>query len=66
LAEQLIDRSPDFFRHLIGRGYAHVLHPGDVLLMRQAALNTCVWHSVIGLGDAEGEGLSFALTRLDG
>jgi hypothetical protein len=65
LAEQLIDRSPDFFRHLIECGYAHVLHPGDVLLMRQAALNTCVWHSVIGLGESEGEGLSFALTRLD-
>jgi len=64
LAEQLIDRSPHFFRHLIGRGYAYVLEPGDVLLMPQLALDTCVWHSVIGLGEEAGEGLSFALTRL--
>ena len=62
-AEQLIDQSPDFFRHLIARGYAHVLEPGDVLLMPQTSLATCVWHSVICLGDAVGEGLSFALKK---
>jgi len=61
LAEALIDRHPDFFRHLIERGYAYILQPGDVLLMRQYDLDTCVWHSVIGLGDEAGEGLSFAL-----
>ncbi|MFM8332007.1 MAG: hypothetical protein ACKN9T_09985 [Candidatus Methylumidiphilus sp.] len=63
LAEQLLDRCPAFCRHLIGRGYAHVLRAGDVLLMPQLSLDTCVWHSVICLGDEEGEGLSFALTR---
>lgn len=63
LAEQLIDRTPDFFRHLIERGYAHVLRPGDVLLMPQYSLETCVWHSVICLGDEPGEGLSFALKK---
>lgn len=64
LAEQLLDREPDFFRHLIERGYAYVLEAGDVLLMPQLALDTCVWHSVICLGEEVGEGLSFALTRL--
>lgn len=63
IAEVLLDRSPEFFRHLIERGYAYVLHPGDVLLMPQYDLDTCVWHSVICLGDAAGEGLSFALKR---
>lgn len=61
LAEALIDRHPDFFRHLIERGYAYILQPGDVLLMRQNDLDTCVWHSVICLGEEAGEGLSFAL-----
>jgi hypothetical protein len=64
LAEQLIDREPGFFRQLVERGHAYVLEPGDVLLMPQRALDTCVWHSVICLGDEAGEGLSFALTRL--
>lgn len=63
LAEALMDRSADFFRHLIERGYAYVLKPGDVLLMPQYALETCVWHSVICLGDEPGEGLSFALKK---
>ncbi len=62
-AEDLIDRTPEFFRHLIDRGYAHVLEPGDVLLMPQSSLETCVWHSVICLGDEAGEGLSFALKK---
>ncbi len=61
LAEALIDRTPAFFQHLIERGYAHVLQAGDVLLMPQASLDTCVWHSVICLGAEPGEGLSFAL-----
>ena len=61
LAEALIDRHPDFFRHLVERGYAYILQPGDVLLMRQHDLDSCVWHSVICLGDEAGEGLSFAL-----
>ncbi len=64
LAEQLLDRSPEFFRHLIERGYAYVLEAGDVLLMPQRTLDTCVWHSVVCLGGEAGEGLSFALTRL--
>lgn len=61
LAEALIDRNPEFCRYLIERGHAYVLHPGDVLLLRQHSLDTCVWHSVICLGEEAGEGLSFAL-----
>ena len=64
LAEELIDRSPAFFRRLIERGHAHVLRPGDVLLMPQHSLDTCVWHSVMCLGGEPGEGLSFALQKL--
>jgi hypothetical protein len=62
-AEALIDRSPEFFRQLIERGYAHVLQTGDVLLLPQPSLDTCVWHSVICLGEETGEGLSFALKK---
>ena len=64
-AEALLDRDPAFCRWLVERGYARVLAPGDVLLLPQRGLDACVWHSVIGLGEAEGEGLSFALSRLD-
>lgn len=63
IAEALLDRSPEFFRHLIERGFAYVLRPGDILLMPQYDLETCVWHSVICLGDEPGEGLSFALKK---
>ena len=63
-AEEVMDQNPEFLRHLIERGYAQVLEPGDVLLLPQASLDTCVWHSVICLGDEPGEGLSFALKRL--
>jgi hypothetical protein len=61
--EALIDRSPEFFRQLIDHGYAHVLQTGDVLLLPQPSLDTCVWHSVICLGEETGEGLSFALKK---
>ncbi len=64
VAEELIDQSPEFFQHLIERDYAFVLEPGDVLLMPQQSLDTCVWHSVICLGEETGEGLSFAIKKL--
>jgi hypothetical protein len=63
-AEDLMDRHPDFFRYLIEKKYAHVLQPGDVLLLPQADLDTCVWHSVLCLGDEPGEALSFALKKM--
>lgn len=61
--EALIDRSPDFFKFLIEKGYAYVLDAGDVLLMPQYSLDSCVWHSVICLGSEPGEALSFALKK---
>ena len=63
LIEALIDRSPTFTARLIEQGYAHILQPGDAMLLPQRNLDTCVWHSVICLGDEPGEGLSFALRR---
>lgn len=64
LAEQLIDQSAAFFEYLIGRGYGYLLRAGDVLLMPQSCLDTCVWHSVMCVGEEEGEALSFAMKRV--
>jgi len=64
IVEALIDRDPSFIRQLIDHGYAYVLRPGDVILMPQRSLDSCVWHSVICLGDTPGEGLSFAIKKL--
>ncbi|MDX8410578.1 MAG: hypothetical protein R8K46_01725 [Mariprofundaceae bacterium] len=61
LIEALIDRSPEFSARLVEQGYAHILHPGDAILLPQRDLETCVWHSVFCLGEDPGEGLSFAL-----
>ncbi len=68
IIEAIMDRCPAFIEHLCKRGFAHILHPGDVLLMPQANLENCVWHSVCCLGDEPGEALSFAIrkeTRID-
>jgi len=63
LVEAVMDRSPLFIRQLLEHGFAFILHAGDVLLMPQRDLETCVWHSVITLGDRPGEALSFAIRR---
>lgn len=65
LAEDLMDRYPDFFRYLIDKQYACILQPGDVLLLPQADLDNCVWHSVLCLGEEAGEALSFALKKAE-
>ncbi len=62
--EALVDRLPAFTAHLIARGYAHILHPGDALLLPQRDLDRCVWHSVFCLDDEPGEALSFAVRPL--
>jgi len=62
--EALIDRDPAFIRYMIEKGHGFLLQPGDVLLMPQRDLVTCVWHSVFCLDDEPGEGLSFALRGL--
>ncbi len=63
LVEAVMDRSALFTGHLIGRGYGYMLEAGDVLLLPQRDLERCVWHSVITLGEAPGEALSFAVRR---
>jgi len=63
LVEAVMDRSPLFTQQLVERGYGFILHAGDVLLMPQRDLDTCVWHSVMTLGDAPGEALSFAIRK---
>jgi len=63
LLEAVMDRLPEFTAHLIAKGYAHLLHAGDVLLLPQRDLDHCVWHSVFCLGDEPGEALSFAVRR---
>jgi len=65
LSEALMDRCPEFIKHLFDRGYGYILHPGDVLLMPQRDLENCVWHTVFCLGEDPGEALSFALRTLD-
>ncbi len=61
IVEALIDRDPTFIQYIIEQGHGFLLHPGDVLLMPQRDLDTCVWHTVFCLDDEPGEGLSFAL-----
>lgn len=63
LIEALIDHSPEFTARLVEQGYAHMLQPGDAILLPQHDLETCVWHSVFCLDDEPGEGLSFALRK---
>lgn len=65
ISEALMDRCPEFIQHLFDRGYGYILNPGDVLLMPQRDLETCVWHTVFCLGDEPGEALSFALRTID-
>jgi hypothetical protein len=65
LIEAVIDRSPEFTARLVEQSYAHILHPGDAILLPQRDLETCVWHSVFCLDDDPGEGLSFALRKTD-
>ncbi len=63
LVEAIMDRCPAFIEYLITQGFAYILHAGDVLLMPQRDLETCVWHSVCCLGDEPGEAVSFAIRK---
>ena len=64
ISEALMDRCPEFIQHLFDRGYGYILNPGDVLLMPQRDLETCVWHTVFCLDADPGEALSFALRTI--
>jgi hypothetical protein len=59
--ERLINRCPAFVRTLIERGHAHILNPGDVILLPQHDISHCIWHAVYCLDDEPGEALSFAI-----
>jgi hypothetical protein len=61
--ELLINRTPAFVRRLIERGHAHLLYPGDVILLPQHDTAHCAWHAVYCLDDEPGEALSFAVRR---
>ena len=65
LVEALVDRAPAFIAYLVSGGYAHILQPGDAILLPQRDLDRCVWHSVFCLGDEAGESLSFAVRPFD-
>ena len=59
--EQLMDCNPQFITYMVEQGFSHHLRAGDVLLLPQKDLESCVWHSVFCLGDEPGEALSFAI-----
>lgn len=61
LLEVLMDQHGDFVRHMIQQGHGFIVHAGDVLLLPQQDLETCVWHTVFCLGDEMGQALSFAI-----
>ena len=63
LLEAVMDRLPEFFAHLVAKGYGYFLKAGDLLLLPQKNLEQCVWHSVCNVGDQPGEALSFAVRR---
>ena len=64
--DKLLNRTPEFIRMLVERGFASILHPGDVLLLPQASIEHCNWHTVFCLGDVAGEALSFAVRGVEG
>lgn len=63
LVEAVMDRSPLFIHQLAENGYGYILQPGDLLLMPQRNMDSCVWHCVTALGDEPGEALSFAVRK---
>jgi len=59
--EILLNHIPAFFARLVAQGHAYILHAGDVILLPQASLEACCWHTVFCLDDFPGEALSFAV-----
>jgi len=57
----LLNESKPFFKRLVDAGYAFHLTAGDVILLPQASMDDCAWHSVFCVGDEAGEALSFAI-----
>lgn len=59
--ETLLNRTPEFFKQLVDKGYAYVLNPGDVILLQQQSIEHCCWHAVFCADDFPGHALSFAI-----
>jgi hypothetical protein len=56
-----LDASPKLTAALAERGALHLVLPGDVLLLPSHGPDDVAWHSVFGLGDQAGLGLSFGI-----
>jgi len=63
--ELLINRCPEFYRHLFEQGYGYIINPGDVILLPQKSIDDCCWHTVFCIDDFPGESLSFAVRAID-
>jgi len=63
--ELLINRCPEFYRHLFEKGYGYIINPGDIILMPQKSIDECCWHTVFCIDDFPGESLSFAIRAVD-
>lgn len=61
--ELLLNRCPEFYRHLIENGYGYIINAGDIILLPQKSLDECAWHTVFCLDDFPGESLSFAVRK---
>ncbi len=63
--ELLINRCPEFYRHLFEKGYGYIVNSGDVILLPQKSIDDCCWHTVFCIDDFPGESLSFAVRAID-
>lgn len=56
-----MNETQEFVQQLISNGYSQRLNAGDVILLPQADLDHCCWHSVFCLSEQAGQALSFAI-----
>ncbi len=63
--ELLLNRCPEFYCHLIGKGFAYLINAGDIILLPQKSLDECAWHTVFCLDNFPGESLSFAVRNIE-
>ena len=61
VVEEVLNRSPEFFAHLLRQGHGWLLEPGDIILLPQQSQEHCAWHSVFCADDFPGHALSFAI-----
>ena len=56
-----MNETPAFVQQLVHRGHGQFLNRGDVILLPQAELTNCCWHTVFCVGNETGQALSFAI-----